>query len=346
MCARLSLSTCAGSLAGIQGERRYRQIAENARGNIPSSRDRAPQAGSKAPPRMSRNRRSGREYRAYRRWRTAPGSISLTAGGSRASKRARARFRRRTAHRAVGKPTGNIVALGFSALHDLLALGEHPPPISRQVPERLERSLLAQQARPHHHDIASRNREPVASVQIRSHILDAHKKPVLHRVHVDLRWQRAPVAWKHVANVVAARERSVKATPAHQLCPPCDVRILAIDEEVGVEELATYRDVLNHLPPVKRRSRRGPENILEAEVVPVINLLTAAIQVPQHRGKVDTSGINQLFFRKIEAGADSEELAADGPDLGIDLSCIHQRLNEIRQQQHVRVERQNPLPMR
>src|ERR1043166_8975843 len=144
----------------------------------------------------------------------------------------------------------------------------------------------------------------------------------------------------------SARRWSVKATPAHQLCPPCDVRILAIDEEVGVEELATYRDVLNHLPPVKRRSRRGPENILEAEVVPVINLLTAAIQVPQHRGKVDTSRINQLFFRKIEAGADSEELAADGPDLGIDLSCIHQRLNEIRQQQHVRVERQNPLPMR
>ena len=67
----------------------------------------------------------------------------------------------------------------------------------------------------------------------------------------------------------------------------------------------------------------------------VIHFLAAAIQMPQHRGKVDARGIDQRLVRNIEVRADRQQLAADRADLGIELPGIHHRLNEIRQQQHV-----------
>src|SRR5271155_1650080 len=42
-------------------------------------------------------------------------------------------------------------------------------------------------------------------------------------------------------------------------------------------------------------------------------------------------------------GRHGEQLAADRADLGIELAGIHERLNEIRQQQNVRVQGKDPV---
>ena len=78
----------------------------------------------------------------------------------------------------------------------------------------------------------------------------------------------------------------------------------------------------------------------------VIDFLAAAVQMPQHGREVDAGGIHQLFVGQIEGGPDGEQLSAHRADLGIHLPGVHQRLDEVGQQQDVGIERQNPLPLR
>ncbi len=75
----------------------------------------------------------------------------------------------------------------------------------------------------------------------------------------------------------------------------------------------------------------------------VVHFLAAAIQMPQHGREVDAGGIHQLFFGKIESRANGQQLAANGADLRIHLPGFHQRLDEILQQQDVRIQRQHPF---
>ena len=143
--------------------------------------------------------------------------------------------------------------------------------------------------------------------------------------------------------MIPARQRRVDAAPAHQLRAPGDVGILAVDEEIGIEELAQDRNVFDHLAAVERRGGRSAEDVFEVQVVAVVHFLAAPVQVAQHRREVDSGRIDQRFFGKIEGGADGEQLAAHRADLRIDLAGIDQSLNEVRQQQHVRIQRQDPL---
>ena len=77
--------------------------------------------------------------------------LALAAGGASLGHSPSGRTGCGPADGLIGKPTGNIVVLGLAALHDLVALFHHPPPVARQIPERLERAVFVQNARAHHH---------------------------------------------------------------------------------------------------------------------------------------------------------------------------------------------------
>src|SRR5215208_1298675 len=97
------------------------------------------------------------------------------AGGSLASEHARCRFGGRVAHRLVGKPAGHVVVRYAASPHDLFALRENPLPVTRHIPERLQRAVLAYGTTPEHDKVAHRNREPVPPVQIGGHVLEPHE---------------------------------------------------------------------------------------------------------------------------------------------------------------------------
>ena len=202
------------------------------------------------------------------------------------------------------------------------------------------------QAGGHHHQVAGGNGEPVAKVQVPGDIFDPHQEPVLHRVHVDFGRQRAAVAGQHIAHVIAAGVGHVQALPAHQLRPPGHVGILAVDEEIGIEELAVERDVLDHRAAVERGRGSGAEDVLVLQEMAVVHLLAAAVQVAQHGVEVDSGGIHHGLLGDLEVRRHGQQLAAHRADGGIELAGIHQRLDEIGQQQHVGIQRQHPIAAR
>src|SRR5258708_36410726 len=97
------------------------------------------------------------------------GALSA-AGSATAGHGPSGRTRRGPAHRLIGKPTGDVVVLGPASLHNVTALFHHPFPVARQIPERLERSVLVQNARADYYEIPNGDGEPVAPVKIRRHV--------------------------------------------------------------------------------------------------------------------------------------------------------------------------------
>ena len=48
--------------------------------------------------------------------------------------------------------------------------------------------------------------------------------------------QGAPLARQDAPHMITARLGTIKTAPAQQLCPPGDVGVFAVDEEIGVEK--------------------------------------------------------------------------------------------------------------
>src|SRR5438552_8850254 len=123
--------------------------------------------------------------------------------------------------------------------------------------------------------------------------------------------------------MIAARQGSVNAAPAHQLGSPGYVGVLAIDEEIGIEELAVERNVLDHLTAIKGCRCRGSEDTLVLQVMPVVHFLATTVEVPEHRVEVDPGGIDQGLGRNVESRGHGQQLPADRADLRIDLPRIY-----------------------
>src|SRR6185437_15483019 len=70
----------------------------------------------------------------------------------------------------------------------------------------------------------------------------------------------------------------------------------------------------------------------------------APVEVPQHGGEIDAGGIHHRFLRNLEVRRHGQQLAADGADARIELAGIDERLDEVRQEQDVRVEGEDPIP--
>ena len=146
--------------------------------------------------------------------------------------------------------------------------------------------------------------------------------------------------------MVTASEGSVYAAPAHQLRAPGHVRVLAVHKKVGVEKLAVERDILDHLTAIESRGRGGSEHKLVLQVMSVVDFLTAAVEVTQHRIEVNTGGVHQGPRGDVEGRGHGQQLSAHRADLGIDMTRIHQRLDDIGKQQHIRVESEHPIAAR
>ena len=179
--------------------------------------------------------------------------------------------------------------------------------------------------------------------RFRRNVLDAHQEAVLHRVHVDLGRQRAAVTGQHLANVIAARVGRVQAFPAHQLGPPGDIGILAVDKEIGIEEFAVEGNIVDHGPPVERGGRGSAEDVLVLQVVPVVHFLAAAVEMAQHGVEVDTGGIHHGLFGNLEVRRHGQQLPADGADARVELAGVHQGLDEVGEQQDVGIQGHHPV---
>src|SRR5579872_1319987 len=110
----------------------------------------------------------------------------------------------------------------------------------------------------------------------------------------------------------------VEAFPAHQLRAPGNVSVLAVNEEIGIEELAGDRDVFDHLAPVERGGGGGAEDVFVVAKMAIIHLETAAVEMPEVRGEIDAGGIDQRLLGEVEAGGHGEEFAADRADLRVE----------------------------
>ena len=128
-----------------------------------------------------------------------------------------------------------------------------------------------------------------------------------------------------------------------QLGAPRDIGIFSVDEEIGIEEFAVERDVFDHGAPVEGGGGGGSEDVFVLQVVAVVYFLAAAVEVAQHGVEVDAGGIDHGLFGDLEVGTHGQQLAADRADVGIELSGIHQRLNEIGKQQHIGIEGKHPI---
>ncbi len=75
----------------------------------------------------------------------------------------------------------------------------------------------------------------------------------------------------------------------------------------------------------------------------LVGLLAAAIEMAQRGREINAGRIHQLLVRQIERSADAQQFSANGPGLQIDGAGQHHFLNEVLEQQHVRIQRENPL---
>ena len=121
--------------------------------------------------------------------------------------------------------------------------------------------------------------------------------------------------------MIAARVGRVDAPPAEQLRAPGDVGILAVDEEIGVEELAVDAKCRRSSPAgTSAAAAVAPKTYSFVQVVSVVDFLAAAIEVPQHRSEVDSSRIDQWLVGNSKC-LHRQQLAANRADSGFDLAA-------------------------
>src|SRR2546423_12014223 len=100
---------------------------------------------------------------------------------------------------------------------------------------------------------------------------------------------------------------NVQAAPTHQLGAPGKVRVLAIGEELHVEELAIERNILHHLAAEQSSSSGRAEYVFDAIVLSAIFDLAAAIEMTQVAAEIHARGINDAAELLIGAGPPSQQ---------------------------------------
>jgi len=172
------------------------------------------------------------------------------------------------------------------------------------MPEGRQRSRFGKQAASHHHQVARGHRQPVAAVYAGRRVLDAHQETVLHRVHIDLRRDGPAAAGFGRPHVPGNRPGHINTSPAEQLGAPGHIGILAVGEEIRVEEIASLGNVVDHPPPVERRGGTGAEDVFGPIEGRAVGLVPAAVEVPHGGGEIDTRGIDAPLRLGFETIAD------------------------------------------
>ena len=114
-----------------------------------------------------------------------------------------------------------------------------------------------------------------------------------YREDADLSWRAQLLGWKCLYVPTAAACRGdIQALPAQQLCPPAQIRILAVSKEIFVKKLAIDRHILDHLPAVGGGRPRRSKNVLGRIKLSLVDFLRPPIEVPQIAHEVDARGIH------------------------------------------------------
>src|SRR5215831_11159816 len=98
------------------------------------------------------------------------------------------------------------------------------------------------------------------------------------------------------------RRGSVNTAPPHQLGPPGYVGVLAVGEEIGIEEASVHRDVVDHPAAVEGRRRASAEDILLLVELGSVGLMPAPVKMAQRRSEVDAGGIDQAARQGLKPG--------------------------------------------
>ena len=242
-----------------------------------------------------------------------------------------------------GEPGGKVRVGGAAAGHDRAAVAHGARELADEAPEADRRGRLPHERAGHHQRVAPEHRGPAAARDAPGQVLDAHQEAVLHRVHVDVGREGAAVFRVTVAHVAADRVRRIDASPPEELGAPGDVGVLAVDEEIGVEEAAVDRDVLDHRAAVEGGGGARAEHVLDALGVGGVRLPPAAVEVAHGRREKDAGGVDAGFGQRLEAVADREQLAADRARSGVAGGRMDQMAEEIGLQKDVRIQGQDPL---
>jgi len=245
----------------------------------------------------------------------------------------------------VVEPGGHVLVGDAFAGHDLAAFVEDAAEGAGDLEEGAEGVVFVEEAAGGDDEIAGGDGEPVAFVEIGSHILEPQEEAVLDRVHIDLFGEGAAVAGEDGADVVAAGVGGIEAAPAEELGAPGDVGVFAVDEEVGIEELAVDGDVVDHFAGVEGGGGGGAEDVLALEEVAVVDFAGAAVEVAEVGGEVDAGGVDAGLVLDVEVGAHDEEFAADGADAVIQAGGLEESLDEGGHEEDVGVEGEDPVAL-
>src|SRR5438477_9668765 len=104
--------------------------------------------------------------------------------------------------------------------------------------------------------------------------------------------------------MIAARVGRIDAAPAEQLRPPGDIGVLAVHKEIWIEKLTVDRDVVDHAPAVQRSRGGCSEHVFMLQIMTVVDLLAAPVQMPEHGREINSGGIDEWFIGEIEGGED------------------------------------------
>ena len=135
----------------------------------------------------------------------------------------------------------------------------------------------------------------------------------------------------------------VDASPAQQLGPPGDIRIFAVEKEIGIEESSFDGDVADHAAAVQGGRAAGPEDVLRPVEAVAVGFVPAAVEMPHFGGDVQAGGIEDPPLERAETRSDRKELPAHGARRGVHLACFHQSPYEAWAHQNVGVEREDPV---
>src|SRR5882724_8954725 len=111
-------------------------------------------------------------------------------------------------------------------------------------------------------------------------------------MHVDRSRDRAAISRRHSSHVVGDGSRGIDTTPSQELGPPRYIRILAVDEEIGIEKTTLHRNIVNHAPSKEGRGGTCPEYILHVLEALHIGFVPAAVEVTHCGSKKDSGGID------------------------------------------------------
>ncbi len=145
-------------------------------------------------------------------------------------------------------------------------------------------------------------------------VVDAEEETILDRVEIGERRHLLPPFRKVAAPVKRARRGDVQAAPAQAPQPPRQVRVLAVEEKVGIEAARRDPRAFERRAAIETRGARRTDDLLLG-LEPAGGLFSgAAVEVPPGRREVNPRRVETSARRQARTVA-AEQPPRGRPDL-------------------------------